>query len=122
MIGYVTIGTHDMETAKAFYAELLGPLGATVQMDFGRFIAFGPKMNQPMLAICTPFNGEPATAGNGNMTALAVGSREKVNEMHAKAMSMGCTDEGAPGARSETFYGAYIRDPEGNKLAFFHIG
>jgi predicted lactoylglutathione lyase len=83
-------------------------------------------MGKPGLAICKPHDGNSAVAGNGNMAAIACDSRDKVDALHAKAMELGGTDEGAPGVRGEegehAFYGAYFRDPDGNKLAAFCIG
>ena len=123
MIGYVTIGVNDMEKAKGFYSELLAPLGASVIMDMGRIAFIGTEMGAPMLAVCTPFNEESPAVGNGNMVALGAGSKEKVGEFYSKAMELGCSSEGEPGQRIEDmFYGAYVRDPDGNKLCFFHFG
>ena len=122
MIGYVTIGTADIEKAKAFYSELLAGIGASVVMDLGRFAAFGNAPDSPLLAVCTPFNDEPAEPGNGNMVAIQPGSKEQCDALHAKALSLGGTDEGAPGPRGDGFYGAYFRDLDGNKLCFFHMG
>ena len=121
MIGYITIGTKDMEQAKAFWSEVLEPLGASVIMDTGRLAMIGTGMDAPMLAVCLPHNEEDASPGNGNMIALTAGSREKVDELHARAMNLGASDEGAPGERNPTFYGGYFRDPDGNKAVFFHI-
>ncbi len=122
MIGYVTIGTSDMEKAKAFWSTLLEPVGAKVLMDLGRIAFIGEGMNKPMLAVCTPADGKVATPGNGNMLAFPAGSRKKVDELHARALGLGASDEGAPGARMPTFYGGYFRDLDGNKAVFFHMG
>ena len=121
MIGYVTIGTKDMEQAKAFWSEVLEPLGASVIMDTGRLAMIGASMDAPTLAVCLPHNEEDALPGNGNMVALTAGSREKVDELHARAMNLGASDEGAPGERTPAFYGGYFRDPDGNKAVFFHV-
>jgi predicted lactoylglutathione lyase len=75
-----------------------------------------------MVAICKPYDGKPMTVGNGAMFAFAAKDREMVDNVYAKAMSLGSTDEGAPGARTDNFYGAYFRDLEGNKLCVFKIG
>ncbi len=75
-----------------------------------------------MLAVCTPHNEEPATVGNGMMIALTVDSTDKVDAVYAKALELGGTDEGEPGPRSETFYGGYFRDLDGNKLVAFKSG
>ena len=71
----------------------------------------------PSSALFTPYDKKPATAGNGVMVALKVDSPEKVDAIHKKALELGAQDEGAPGPRTDTFYGAYFRDLDGNKLA-----
>lgn len=122
MIGYVTIGVRDMEKAKAFYANLLAPLGASVLMDMGRIAFIGTGMDAPMLSVCVPFNEADPAPGNGNMIAINPGSKQKVDEFHAKAIALGGTCEGEPGQRiADMFYGAYVRDPDGNKLCFFQF-
>jgi len=75
-----------------------------------------------MLAVCTPYDGEAAVPGNGNMLALSSPSKELVDQVHAIAIANGAADEGAPGARSDTFYGAYFRDLDGNKVCVFKMG
>ena len=121
MIGYVTIGTTDMEKAKAFWSELLEPLGAGLLMDLGRIAMIGSP-GQPMLAVCTPFDEKSPAHGNGNMIAFSAGSREKADELYARALELGGSDEGPPGERMPGFYGGYFRDPDGNKAVFFHMG
>jgi catechol 2,3-dioxygenase-like lactoylglutathione lyase family enzyme len=123
MIGYVTIGTKNMEQAKAFYSELLAEIGATLIMDMDRIAFFGKSASEPMLAVCIPYDEEDPAPGNGTMVAINPGSKEKVDELHAKALALGATNEGDPGQRIEDmFYGAYFRDPDGNKIAFFQFG
>ena len=79
-------------------------------------------MDGSFLAVCIPYDENDPAPGNGNMVALPAGSREKVDEMYARAMEMGASDEGAPGERMPGFYGGYFRDPDGNKAVFFHMG
>lgn len=123
MIGYTTIGVTDMEKAKAFYTELLADLGASLLMDMDRIAFIGTGMDAPMLSICIPYNGSDPQPGNGNMVAITAPSKDKVDELHAKAISLGGSCEGEPGQRiPDMFYGAYIRDPDGNKLAFHVFG
>ena len=122
MIGYVTIGIRDMEKAKAFWGGLLEPLGANQVMDIGRLVFFGTGIGQPMLGVCTPFNEGDPQPGNGNMLAFPAGSREKVDELYARAIELGGSDEGPPGERMPGFYGGYFRDPDGNKAVFFQMG
>ena len=119
MIGYTTLGTNDLPRAAAFYDELLALFGARRVMDFGTFIVWGNKPGAPGFSICKPYNGEPATVGNGVMIALAASSPDQVKAVYEKAISLGGTDEGAPGPRSDQFYAAYFRDLDGNKLNCF---
>jgi catechol 2,3-dioxygenase-like lactoylglutathione lyase family enzyme len=122
MIAYVTIGTSDMAKAKAFYLALLEDLGISVFMDIGRLAALGTPSGGTMLAVCTPYNGDAPQPGNGNMVAISAGSKEMVDKLHAKAMVLGGSDEGAPGQRMDGFYGGYVRDIDGNKICFCHFG
>ncbi len=122
MIGYVTIGVSDLEKAKAFWTELLEPLGAKTIMDMDRIALIGTAPNRPMLAVCVPWDKNESHPGNGNMVAFPVDSREKVDALYARAIAMGAADEGAAGERMPTFYGGYFRDPDGNKAVFYHMG
>ena len=119
MIGYVTLGTNDLPRAVAFYDALMAELGARRIMETPQFVAWGSSMDEPGLAVTTPHDGQPATVGNGVMVALAVNDPAKVDGVHAKALALGGTDEGAPGPRSDWFYAGYFRDPDGNKLNAF---
>ncbi len=116
MIGYVTLGTNDLPRAAAFYDALLAELGATRMMEGERFIAWGTRAGLAGLGVTLPFDEKAATVGNGVMVALEVDSKEKVHAVHAKALELGGTDEGPPGARSPQFYAGYFRDLDGNKL------
>ena len=117
MIGYVTLGTNDRKRAEQFYDELLKELGIGRLFETEQFTAYGKNMESPGIGITIPFNKEPATVGNGQMVALKSSSPEEVVRVYEKAMELGGTDEGKPGPRGEEgFYGAYFRDPDGNKL------
>ena len=91
-------------------------------MELERLVAWGVKPGRPALGVIKPFNKQPAASGNGTMVALNVESRAQVDALHKKALELGASDEGAPGLRGGTFYAAYFRDLDGNKLNFFHIG
>lgn len=118
MIAYTTLGTNDLGRAAAFYDKLLGELGAKRAMEMDRIILWANSPGAPMISVCKPFDGKPATVGNGTMVALAVGSNAEVDRLHALALKLGAKDEGAPGPRGP-FYVGYFRDLDGNKLNFF---
>lgn len=121
MIGYINLGTNDLPRAAAFYDALLALLGAKRFLEMERSIAW--SNGGTGLVVCKPFDGKTATVGNGVMVALAAGSNENVDALHRKALELGGRDEGAPGPRGTAgFYGAYFRDPDGNKLCAFHLG
>ena len=125
MNGCVGLGTNNLELAARFYEQLLGEIGIKRQEEVsgspaeGRAVYFGSELSIELVVI-TPWDGKPATAGNGTMVALRVDSHEKINELHALAIKLGAADEGKPGPRGMgTFYGGYFRDLDGNKLVFF---
>ena len=119
MIGYVTLGTNDLARAIAFYDALFAEMGVQRFDTTDRFAYWGKRRGLGMLAVYRPNDGRRATVGNGVMVALAVRSRDRVEHAHRKAIALGAPDEGAPGPRGEKFYGAYFRDPDGNKLCVF---
>jgi predicted lactoylglutathione lyase len=120
MVGYVTLGTKDLQRAATFYDELLGLLGAKRFMEMETFIAWASGPNACALSVTLPYDQKPATVGNGVMVALSAGSPEKVKALYEKALALGGTDEGAPGPRGDSgFYAAYLRDLDGNKLNAF---
>ena len=120
MIGYVTLVTNDMARSGAFYDALLGTLGASRFMESDRFIAWAVSPTQPSLGVIKPFDGAPASVGNGTMVSIVMDSPEKVAAFYNKALELGGTDEGGPGPRGDSgFYAAYFRDPDGNKLNAF---
>ena len=119
MIGYVTLGTNDMERGAKFYDELLAEIGAKRFMEMETFIAWSTDPAAPGLSITKTFDGNPATVGNGVMVALQVDSNDKVDAIHAKALELGAQDEGAAGERMDGFYAGYFRDLDGNKLNVF---
>jgi catechol 2,3-dioxygenase-like lactoylglutathione lyase family enzyme len=128
MIGYVTVGTDDLDRARAFYDALLAELGGRRLMELADngFTLYGTGFSKPGIAVTRPYNRQPAAAGNGNMVALPVDARARVDSLYARALELGASDEGPPGLRSEegprAFYGAYFRDPDGHKLCVFRIG
>lgn len=128
MIGYVTVGTNDLDRALAFYDALLGTIGAKRLMEFPEngFTLYGTGFGQPGFAVTRPYDGKPAERGNGHMAAIVMDSRGGVDAFYAKALELGGSDEGPPGLRGpegpHAFYGAYFRDLDGNKICAFRIG
>ena len=127
MIGYVTVGTADLDRAREYYDALFDSIGAKrlMQLEDQRgFTMYGVAMNRPAVVVTRPYNGEPMHPGNGNMVALVMDSTDKVDAFHARALELGGTDEGAPGYRGDPkfgYYFGYFRDLDGNKFAVFHI-
>jgi len=119
MIGYVTVGTNDIDRAAKFYDALFGTLGAGRFFDNDTFIAWATGPSAPAFSVTKPYDGNAATVGNGVMVAIAMDSTDKVDAFYAKALALGGTDEGAPGLRFDNFYAGYFRDLDGNKLNAF---
>jgi len=120
MIGYITLGTNDIDKAAAFYDELLATIGAGRFMESDHFVAWATAEDTPALSVIKPYDGNPATVGNGVMISLLMETPEQVANFHAKALSLGGSDEGAPGVREGGGFNiAYFRDLDGNKLAAF---
>lgn len=122
MIGYVTLGTNDLKRAASFYDRIAGEMGVGRMMDYETFIAWGKPGGAAGIGLTKPFDGKPATVGNGVMVALAATDRVHVDRIYKLAMSLGAKDEGPPGDRGGGFYAAYFRDLDGNKLNAFFMG
>lgn len=122
MIGYVTVGTNDLPRAAAFYDAIAAEMGVGRMMEFETGIAWGVPDGAAGIAAIKPFDGQPATVGNGVMVALQASDKEQVGRLHAIALAHGGTCEGQPGLRGGGFYAAYFRDPDGNKLNAFVMG
>jgi catechol 2,3-dioxygenase-like lactoylglutathione lyase family enzyme len=125
VIGYVTLGTNDLERAARFYDPLAAELGVGRMMDFDTFIAWGEMGGAPGIAATKPFDGKEASVGNGTMVAIEAKDRDQVKRLYDIALANGGSCEGEPGPRGEpdengmVFYAAYFRDPDGNKLNAF---
>lgn len=124
MLNYLTVGSNRLEEAKAFYDALLGPIGMTKAFDQpegGRIYgAFGKSA----FGVLKPRDGQPATVANGATIGFEVDSLEALADFHARALSLGGTNEGEPGPRGgegSTFHFAYVRDLDGHKLCAYHI-
>jgi predicted lactoylglutathione lyase len=122
MIGYVTLGTNDLKRAAAFYDAIAKEVGVGRMMENETFIAWGKPGGGAGIGLTKPFDGKPATVGNGVMAAIEAKERAHVDRIYQLAMSLGAKDEGAPGDRGGGFYAGYFRDPDGNKLNAFFMG
>lgn len=127
MIAYVTFGVDDIDRARRFYAAFLPALGYDLEqsaegLSFALPVPAGAAPIHPEFYVKPTFNGAPATAGNGTMVAFEAKDAAQVRTLHAAALDAGGTNEGDPGFRaaySPSFYVAYLRDPQGNKIALF---
>jgi catechol 2,3-dioxygenase-like lactoylglutathione lyase family enzyme len=119
LIGYITLGTNDIEAAATFYDALFAEIGAKRLWEYERGIGWGVSENQSNLAVVKPFDGNAASVGNGVMVAFSVDAHEKVERMYNKALALGAKDEGAVGFRGDNFYAGYFRDLDGNKLCVY---
>jgi catechol 2,3-dioxygenase-like lactoylglutathione lyase family enzyme len=122
---YITLGTNDLTVAARFYDAALAPLGFVRRATEATELGYGlPQDRRTRIWITLPFDGKPATVGNGSMPAFVAPSQEAVRAFHQAALAAGGTDEGAPGLRpyGPQFFAAYVRDPDGNKLSAVHEG
>jgi catechol 2,3-dioxygenase-like lactoylglutathione lyase family enzyme len=130
MFSHVTVGCHDLARSMVFYDAILLPLGLTqrpVVPDGGPPAACWVNASQglPRFYVYQPFDGKPASAGNGSMVAFLAPSPAAVAAAHAAGLAVHGTDEGAPGPRphyGSGYFGAYLRDPDGNKIHLVHRG
>jgi len=121
VIGYITLGTNDLEKNAKFYDSLFAEIGAKRTMESESFIVWSTGSDKPGFAITKPFDGNSATVGNGVMIAIALDTPEQVDAFYSKAIELGATDEGPSGPRGEGFYAGFFRDLDGNKLNSFCI-
>jgi len=125
MIGYVTLGTNDLQGNAPFYDAIAKEMGVGRMMDFDMYIAWGEPGGAAGVALTKPYDGNQATVGNGTMVAFEAKDKQQVHRLHEIALANGGTDEGAPGPRGEAdenglvFYASYFRDRDGNKLNAF---
>ncbi|HBP6330535.1 VOC family protein [Pseudomonas aeruginosa] len=125
MIAYTMVGTTDLNRSARFYEPIFSAMGLEISWRDERSVAWGvPGNRPPTFHACLPYNQEEARPGNGTMTALLTESPALIGRLFELALENGGTDEGSPGPRPEYgtgFYAAYVRDPDGNKLAFVYF-
>ena len=125
MDAYATLGASDAATTATFYDAVLSTIGWAMHSEFPGWRSYtkGGGEGGFKLWLCTPFDGAPASAGNGTMIGFVATSHDEVQAFHAAALAHGGTDEGPPGPRTHygpNWYSAYVRDPSGNKLAIVY--
>jgi catechol 2,3-dioxygenase-like lactoylglutathione lyase family enzyme len=119
MFSHVTVGSNDVARAKSFYDKLLKPLGLVLHLELPDGLGYGRADGRPQFWVVSPLDKKAASAGNGITVGLDAPDRAAVDAAHKAGMSAGGTDEGAPGLRTHyhpNYYGAYLRDPDGNKI------
>jgi catechol 2,3-dioxygenase-like lactoylglutathione lyase family enzyme len=120
MLGYCTLGTNNLEAAASFYEPIAQILGHGRVMESDRVVMWGTGGQGAIFCVIKPLDEKPATIGNGSMFGFAAASQEQVRQIYDHALANGGSDEGAPGTRpayAPSFYVAYVRDPDRNKLA-----
>jgi catechol 2,3-dioxygenase-like lactoylglutathione lyase family enzyme len=124
-LNYVMIGTNDVARARPYYDAILPLIGGKVHADYMPHAFCYQLRGGGQMWVAPPFDKGQATPGNGNMVGLLCASEEEVGAVHAAALANGGTNEGDPGPRPNygpDFYGAYVRDPDGNKMSFVYFG
>jgi len=121
-LSYGTVGSNRLNEAKSFYDALLGSAGMAPLFEHPSGGRIYGKDGSLAFGVLGPYDGKPATIGNGSMFAFRFASRKEVDEFHAKALALGGKDEGAPGERGPKMYFSYFRDLDGNKLCAYNLG
>lgn len=120
-LNYVMIGSSDLARSRAFYNPVMAAIGGTIEADYPGYAFCYRFADGGRAWVAPPYNKESAAPGNGNMVGFGASTVEAVNAAHAAALANGGTNEGDPGPRPNygpDFYGAYVRDPDGNKMSF----
>ena len=117
IISHISVGTNNFERAVEFYDKVLSTLGCKQIMKHPGAVAYGKEY--PEFWVQTPYNGEPATVGNGSHIGFIAATKEAVHAFHETALREGGTDDGAPGPRpdyGDAYYGCFVRDLDGNQI------
>lgn len=121
MISYVMVGSNDLKRSKKFYLPVLDSVGFRLEYEIESQICWAHPEGGCKFIVTRPYDGQSAEPGNGTMASFALGTKEAVDSAYNLAIEAGGEDEGMPGLRGRSFYGAYFRDPDGNKIAVHTI-
>ena len=124
-LNYVMLGSNDVSAAREFYDAVFPIIGGKLTAEYMPHAFCYEMRGGGRVWVASPFNRETATPGNGNMVGLKCTSEREVQEAHKMALSKGAVNEGDPGPRPQygpDFYGAYLRDLDGNKMSFVLFG
>ena len=124
-LAHVTFGSNDLVRGARFYDAIMGEYGGGRAFEHEASIGWAFPDGGPSIGICTPYDGNAANFGNGTMFAVMARDEDQVRRVHAAALANGGSNEGDPGPRPQygpDFYGAYVRDPDGNKMSFVYFG
>ena len=119
MLGYITLGTNDLDASSRFYDSLFAEINVKRIMAGSEehgYVVWAKDNESTGFSVIRPHNKKTATPGNGNMAAISAGTPERVRALYDQALALGGSCEGAPGDRGNGFYAAYFRDLDGNKL------
>lgn len=125
MLNYAAVGSNKLDQAKSFYDQLLATIGMKALFDHPSGGRLYGQFGVSVFGVLGPYDKQAATVGNGSIFGFGLASRAEVDSLHAKALSLGATDDGAPGPRggdNSPAYFAYFRDLDGNKLCAYHFG
>jgi hypothetical protein len=119
VLGYCAVGSNRLEEAKTFYDALLGAAGIFPMFEHPSGGRVYGQDGHHCFVVLGPFDGKPATVGNGSMCGFRFDTRAEVDVFHAMALLLGGNSDGAPGERAPKFYMSYFRDLDGSKLCAY---
>lgn len=124
-LNYVMLGSNDVKRARSFYSAVLPIIGGTLAAEYMPHAFCYELRGGGRVWVATPYNEAIAASGNGTMVGFSCQTTEEVDAAHQAALSCGGANEGDPGLRPQygpDFYGAYVRDLDGNKMSFVFLG
>ncbi|MEM9043102.1 MAG: VOC family protein [Pseudomonadota bacterium] len=124
-LNYVMLGSDDVAKARGFFDSVFPIFGGKVVAEYMPHAVCYELRGGGRVWVATPYDSQAATPGNGNMVGIACDSKAEVQDAHQMALSKGGINEGDPGERPHYgpgFFGAYVRDLDGNKMSFVYLG